>query len=136
MDGDSWETDILLITSAKACNQQIEKFLANNTIEFETASARIAPNSMGTLQELASLVNKCPTARVNVEGHTDNQGSFVSNLKLSSDRADSVVDALTNFGVISDRLFAVGFGEDRPIANNDTEEGRQQNRRIEIKIID
>ncbi len=136
VDGDSWKTDISLITSAKACNQQIKEFLANNTIEFETASARIASNSMSALQELASLVNRCPTARVNVEGHTDNQGSFVSNLKLSSDRADSVVDALTNFGVVSDRLFAVGFGEDRPVAGNDTEEGRQQNRRIEIKIID
>ncbi|MCF6325818.1 MAG: OmpA family protein [Devosiaceae bacterium] len=136
VDGDSWKTDISLITATEACNQQIERFLADNSIEFETASARIASDSANTLQELALLVNRCPTARVNVEGHTDNQGDFGSNLKLSSDRADSVVEALIELGVSSDRLFAVGFGQDRPVADNDTEEGRQQNRRIEIKIID
>jgi len=136
IDGENWKTDISLITSLELCIQQVEGLLSSNPIEFESASARIAAVSLDTLQELATLLNKCPTSRVNVEGHTDNQGGFVNNLKLSIDRADSVAGALIKLGVSADRLFPVGFGEDRPIASNDTAQGRQQNRRIEIIIIE
>jgi OOP family OmpA-OmpF porin len=76
-----------------------------------------------------------PDARVAIEGHTDAQGDEASNLALSESRAEAVRDYLVSQGIAADRLETAGFGESRPIASNDTAEGRAENRRIEFRLL-
>ena len=76
-----------------------------------------------------------PHIRVEVSGHTDNSGQATYNKQLSEKRAQSVYDYLIQKGIPKTNLVTVGYGPDRPVASNDTEEGRRQNRRIEFKII-
>jgi len=76
-----------------------------------------------------------PTMRMEISGHTDNTGSLKVNTKLSQSRAESVVDWLVERGIDASRLDAKGYAFDQPIASNDTAEGRQQNRRVEFKIL-
>ena len=78
---------------------------------------------------------KYPNSRFTVEGHTDSVGSNSLNQKLSEERANSVRDFLINEGIDASRLEAVGYGEERPIATNNTRAGRTQNRRVEINLI-
>jgi outer membrane protein OmpA-like peptidoglycan-associated protein len=73
--------------------------------------------------------------RVEISGHTDNQGSRVTNEKLSGNRAKAVVDYLIKKGIPASRLESKGYAFDQPIAPNDTEDGRQQNRRVEFKVL-
>ena len=102
------------------------------TVRFETASAILDQESTHVLDlVVASLLNN-PSTRVVVEGHTDSQGSEDTNLRLSQARAEAVVAYMVAAGISPDRLTAVGFGETRPIAENGTSIGRDQNRRIEF----
>ena len=104
-----------------------------STINFRTASANIDPNSNQLLNNLAQLAQQCP-GELQVEGHTDSVGEEVMNQNLSQARADAVRQALVDAGVNAGRLTAIGFGEERPIADNGTAAGRAQNRRIVIQI--
>lgn len=120
------------IRTADACNEQFAAVLADATIEFRTSSAEISAASQPLLERLAQLAAQCPIALV-IEGHTDSRGAPQMNQQLSMNRAESVVYALGSLGVDITRLTARGFGPDRPIADNQTREGRARNRRIEIK---
>lgn len=131
-----WQTDIKLPTWAEICQTQVTRLASENSIQFTTASAVITDDSLLDLQDMAVFLRQCKDAKVHVEGHTDSQGDFTYNLKLSSDRAESIVAALIGFGIEESRLYSIGYGEDRPIASNDTEEGRQANRRIVFKVLD
>ena len=87
------------------------------------------------LAELAGVMRRHPGLRVMIEGHTDSVGSDTLNMILSQRRADSVKDYLaTRLGIDASRLDARGYGETRPVAGNDTGEGRQQNRRVEAAV--
>jgi outer membrane protein OmpA-like peptidoglycan-associated protein len=87
------------------------------------------------LQEMARLVSENPDlGRISIEGHTDSRGSDQYNLKLSEIRAASVLQFLVAQGVPIERLTSAGFGESRPIRDNDTEEHRSQNRRVEFRL--
>jgi outer membrane protein OmpA-like peptidoglycan-associated protein len=88
------------------------------------------------LDRVASLLSTKTQRQVIVEGHTDNQGSASSNLVLSEQRAQALMNALLQRGVPTDRLKAVGYSFNRPIASNSTEEGRKLNRRVELLIVD
>ena len=101
-------------------------------IYFDTASATIKPESERTLVELLKLLNGSPALRVYVVGHTDSVGSLDSNLKLSSDRAASVVKAIASRGVAALRLKSAGVGPYSPVAPNDTDAGKAKNRRVEL----
>jgi outer membrane protein OmpA-like peptidoglycan-associated protein len=101
-------------------------------IYFDTASATIKPESESALVEMVKLFNGSPTLKVYVVGHTDNVGSLESNLKLSSDRAASVVKAITARGVAASRLKSAGVGPYSPVASNDTDGGKAKNRRVEF----
>ena len=102
-------------------------------IEFDTGSDRIRPSSKATLDEIGAMLVKHPDLSLVIEGHTDSQGGEASNLSLSERRAASVRDYLIEtYGVEGGRLESAGFGEARPVASNETTEGRQQNRRVEI----
>lgn len=102
---------------------------------FATNSAELQGGDNSNLDKLVSFLNQYPERRVQIEGHTDNVGSASYNQGLSQRRADSVRYYLAQQGIASQRLFASGIGMERPVANNDTAAGRQQNRRVEI-IID
>jgi OmpA-OmpF porin, OOP family len=104
-------------------------------IQFDTGKATIKANSNGILDEIVKLLNANPEIkRLSIEGHTDNRGAVEMNNKLSQDRADSVKTYLTSHGIAASRVEAHGFGPSRPIETNDTNAGRQANRRVEFHI--
>lgn len=114
--------------------QSLNLIVALAPIQFESGSAQLTPDSELTLdQVIAALENN--DAEVAVEGHTDAQGDDAFNLALSQDRARAVVNYLVAGGIAEDRLTPEGFGETEPIADNETEEGRAENRRIEFEVI-
>lgn len=102
---------------------------------FETGSAALRPESTTELLQLKDLLDKNPTLKIRIQGHTDNVGSDAANLQLSESRARAVQDFLIQKGVSSGRLSSKGFGEAQPIASNDTPDGRQQNRRTEFVVV-
>lgn len=104
-------------------------------IFFDFGKASLRPESTNELERLIKLLNDVPTLKIEISGHTDNKSSAEFNQRLSEARAKSVVDYLTGKGISKDRLTAVGYGFTQPIATNDTEEGRQMNRRTEFKIL-
>jgi outer membrane protein OmpA-like peptidoglycan-associated protein len=103
-------------------------------ILFAIDSATLTPTLIGDLQDVARSLNNYPNTTVQVVGHTDNTGDAAYNQRLSEQRAQSVASVLINGGVAPARLQIVGRGENNPIASNQTAEGRQQNRRVEIII--
>ena len=106
-------------------------------IYFEFAKARIQERSQSLLDEIAATIAAHPEILViRIEGHTDDVGADVTNLKLSQSRADAVMKALVFRGIAENRLDAVGFGEMRPISSNANDDGRAENRRVEFIIVD
>jgi len=104
-------------------------------IQFDLDKADIEPQYHGRLKEVADFMTAYPETKAVIEGHTDSLGPAAYNLKLSQRRADSVRNYLIqNFNINPNRLTAKGFGEDRPVASNDTEGGRRKNRRIQAVI--
>jgi outer membrane protein OmpA-like peptidoglycan-associated protein len=102
-------------------------------INFDTGKSTIKPESAQALGEIAKLLTADPSLKVFVVGHTDNVGGVDSNLKLSQDRAEAVLQALVrDHGIASARLRASGCGPFAPVASNDSEEGRAKNRRVEL----
>ena len=106
-------------------------------VKFATGSARILPASTPILEAVRRVLSDHPEIhKVSVEGHTDNRGTAKLNKRLSAERAASVVAWLvTNGGIEKERLSSVGYGQEQPIDTNDTEEGRQENRRVEFHIV-
>ena len=107
------------------------KFVTNNIL-FETGKATLKPESMDEIRKVADYMKKNPSARFEVQGHTDNQGSDKVNDPLSQQRAEAVVKALEGEGVDPFNLRPVGKGSHEPVADNKTEEGRAKNRRVEF----
>jgi len=107
------------------------KFVTNNIL-FETGKATLKPESMEEIEKVADYMKKNPSARFEVQGHTDNQGSDAVNDPLSQKRAEAVVSALEGLGVDPFNLRAVGKGSHEPVADNSTDEGRSKNRRVEF----
>lgn len=106
-----------------------------DAITFDFGQAVVKPQFYGVLNNLANTLNQFPETRIQVAGHTDSVGSDSANLKLSQDRANSVRTYLAGAGVAPQRMQAVGYGETRPVADNATDYGRAQNRRVEITLI-
>ncbi len=101
-------------------------------IAFETNSAKLTKSSYGTLDDIIKLMKKIPDANLEVQGHTDNTGSAETNKKLSQDRAETVVNYFISKGIAADRVRAVGYGPEKPIADNKSKQGRAKNRRVEL----
>jgi outer membrane protein OmpA-like peptidoglycan-associated protein len=104
-------------------------------ITFATGNADIAPNFLSVLNSVTLVLKEFDKTLVVVSGHTDSTGSNALNQKLSEKRAQSVANNLSKNGVLSDRLEVLGFGETQPIASNNTEKGKMQNRRVEISLL-
>ncbi|MCF6444298.1 OmpA family protein [Nereida sp. MMG024] len=119
--------------TANLCDDATRAVFEGQSINFVTGSAQLDATSRSVIAELAGLVTTCfaqnAELTVIVQGHTDSVGSAESNQLLSRDRANAVVAALAERGIENARLTSIGFGESRPIADNDTEEGRAENRR-------
>lgn len=101
-------------------------------VNFATDKAQILPTSEPQLAQVLDLLRADPSLKLSIEGHTDNSGAAAHNRTLSEDRATSVVAALTTKGIAADRLRAAGFGADKPVADNGSEEGKARNRRVEL----
>ncbi|MCK5170606.1 MAG: OmpA family protein [Bacteroidales bacterium] len=129
-----------VVDSKVQANFQLDKIdvgakMVLNNIFFETNKATIKPESTTELERLANLLIENPTIRLEISGHTDNVGSYRANQKLSESRAKSVVEYLVSKGVGSSRLEYKGYSFNQPIADNNTAEGRSQNRRVEFKVL-
>jgi OOP family OmpA-OmpF porin len=118
----------------QACQLEFSGVLSRGAIRFRTGSAHISDESSDVLNELARVLKACTTSEVEIAGHTDNVGNPDNNLDLSRRRAQAVVDYLGKAGVSSSKLSAAGYGETRPIATNETAEGKARNRRIEFVV--
>jgi OOP family OmpA-OmpF porin len=125
-----------LTAAAVSCQQALDDLLSTSAIRFDTASTAVSPQSMDLLRQLAAAAQTCPKVRLKIAGHTDASGSEEFNLKLSQGRAESVAGRLAELGVEPGRIVTMGYGEARPVAGNDTEEGRALNRRIEFIITE
>lgn len=123
------------LPTPEECAADVKAALARQQIAFEPGSAEIAGAAAPLMDELAKILKDCPGVKMEVAGHTDAQGSEGGNLALSQARAEAVVLALQGRQVNVSGLKAVGYGESRPIADNQLEEGREANRRIEFTLI-
>jgi outer membrane protein OmpA-like peptidoglycan-associated protein len=101
-------------------------------IHFDTGKSTIKPESRPIIEEIVALMKGNAALKLSVEGHTDNVGDAASNMKLSEERAQSVVATIVGQDIGASRLSAAGFGQDKPVADNRTEEGRAKNRRVEL----
>lgn len=124
------------LPTPEECVSRINAIMAESKITFEPGSARITPEAGRTLDRIAEQLKSCADIQMEVGGHTDSQGREEMNQQLSQRRAEAVIAALLDRRVLTSNLTAVGYGETRPIASNDTEEGREANRRIEFRLLD
>jgi OmpA-OmpF porin, OOP family len=101
-------------------------------INFDSGKSTIKKESMPVVEQIIEMMKLATDIKISVEGHTDSDGSNESNLKLSEARAKAVVEAITKGGIDAARLSSAGFGEEKPIADNSTAEGKAKNRRVEL----
>jgi len=116
-------------------NVAVGSKIALRNIFFSTGKSDLRPESNKELDRLVKLLKDVPRLKIEISGHTDNTGSATLNEKLSQNRAQAVVDYLSGRGISKSRLTAKGYGPTRPIATNNSAEGRQQNRRTEFEIL-
>jgi OOP family OmpA-OmpF porin len=119
---------------ATVCQQLFSELLAKGTIRFESGRSTLDPDSSGLLDRLVETALRCPTTNVEIAGHTDTDGENASNQALSERRAQAVVDYLVKAGLPAGRFTAIGYGSTRPVATNETDQGKAQNRRIEFSV--
>jgi OmpA-OmpF porin, OOP family len=119
---------------ATVCQQLFKDLLDKGKIHFSPGRATIDPDSAGLLDRLIETALRCPTANIEISGHTDSEGEDAANQALSEKRAQAVADYLVKAGLPADRFTAVGYGSTQPVASNDTAEGKAQNRRIEFLV--
>ncbi|SNS64464.1 OmpA family protein [Antarctobacter heliothermus] len=126
---------IAAIPTPEECEAKIVQIIGNRKITFEPGSATLDASANGLMDELADLLKQCGDIPLEIGGHTDSQGREIMNEELSRDRAQAVLDALRVRRVPVRAYSVKGYGEALPIADNDTEEGREANRRIEFKLL-
>ena len=133
-NGDTYITNLRIAKGAVPLYDRMMsdgKFITYG-ITFDVGKATIKPESMGEINRIVQLMNENPTLKFSVEGHTDSTGNAASNQTLSEQRSQAIVDKLVELGIAKDRLTAVGKGQNSPIADNTTDEGRAKNRRVEF----
>ena len=136
----------LAIEQADSLRRQLENLQLRQTesgvvvtlgdVLFETGEIQLRKEAMASLVEVVDLLQSEPDKRIRIEGHTDSTGDAATNLKISEERANAVLDALVSLGVDGSRVTTAGMGEDFPIASNETDEGRAQNRRVDVILLD
>jgi outer membrane protein OmpA-like peptidoglycan-associated protein len=128
--------DVLATSEATAVAREgnLLQLTFKGDVTFDTNSAEVRPGLFAEIDRVAAVLNRYPETVIRVEGHTDSRGSEDYNMKLSERRANAVKNLLIQRGVAATRLEVVGFGKTMPVVGNETEAGRQKNRRVEIKI--
>jgi OOP family OmpA-OmpF porin len=116
------------------CQQLFSELLAKGRIRFEPGRAIIDQDSAGLLDRLIETALRCPTADIEIAGHTDADGEDAANQALSERRAQAVLDYLVRAGLPANRFTPIGYGSSQPVASNDTDEGKAQNRRIDFLV--
>jgi len=119
---------------ATVCQQLFSDLLGKGRIRFESGRANIESDSAGLLDRLIETALRCPTSAIEIAGHTDSAGEDAANQALSEKRAQAVVDYLVKAGLPAARFTAVGYGSTQPVADNESDEGKAQNRRIEFLV--
>jgi outer membrane protein OmpA-like peptidoglycan-associated protein len=133
-------------TPQGSINDQLAQYLGNPSaqvpqtfvfdhLNFVSGTTQLTSESANTVNSLSTVLKAYPNAQIQLAGHTDNTGDPNANHVLSSQRADAVKASLVNSGVGGERISTTGYGQDKPIASNDTEEGKAQNRRLELTVI-
>lgn len=125
---------VLGLPTPDECVTNVNAILAASKITFDPGSADIGGESLATLDALAGTLKDCEEVKMEIGAHSDSQGREEMNLNLSQARADAVLNGLLARRVLTSNLTAVGYGESQPIADNETEEGREANRRIEFTL--
>ena len=113
---------------------KLQDVIAGKIVEFDTASSKLTLKGKELLNQMVLVLKEFPGKPVVVSGHTDSEGYYDMNLTLSRERAAAVKAYLVTQGIEPARLYAVGIGPDNPVADNNTQEGRKQNRRIEFHV--
>ncbi|MEM1073707.1 MAG: OmpA family protein [Pseudomonadota bacterium] len=126
---------IAVLPTPEECEIEIGDIVAQSKINFEPGSATIDETALSTMDQIAEILMECGDLKLEVQGHTDSQGREEMNLALSQARAESVLNELRARRVLTGGFLATGYGETVPIAENDTDEGREANRRIEFRLI-
>ncbi len=124
-----------VLPDPEQCEAEIAEIQTRSKIAFEPGSATIAAESRDTVNQIADILRDCGPIRLEIQGHTDSQGREEMNQQLSQARAQSILNELRGRRIPTSSYAAVGYGETQPIADNDTEEGREANRRIEFRLI-
>jgi OOP family OmpA-OmpF porin len=140
LDKDDACPDLVGIASNKGCPEVSVKDIAKleelfKTVYFDTAKDTFKAETISKLDEAAEIMNKYPTAKFAISGHTDSIGNYESNMELSEKRANAVKNYLVSKGVSSNNLTAEGFGETQPVESNMYKAGRAANRRVDIKLV-
>lgn len=121
--------------SREDCQVEIDAVLGGRSIDFASSSVELEPRSTPLLDDLVAVLLRCGEARIEIAGHTDASGPRKDNLELSLQRAETVKAYMLAGGVVGEQMTAVGYGPDLPLVDNATPEGRAQNRRIEVKVL-
>ncbi len=124
-----------ILPDPEVCKARIVEVQVANKIAFEPGSATVASESRDALNQIADILRECGPIRMEIQGHTDSQGREEMNQQLSQGRAQSILNELRARRIPTSSFSAVGYGETQPIADNETEEGREENRRIEFRLI-
>ena len=124
------------LPSPEECVAQIFALTADRKITFDPGSTELSASAQPIIDDIAEIFRRCPDLEIEIAGFTDSQGREVMNRQLSQDRANAVLNALRLRRIPVGTLRAVGYGEDQPIADNGTEAGREENRRIEFRLIE
>jgi OOP family OmpA-OmpF porin len=119
---------------ASVCQQLFADLLAKAKIRFESGRAAIDPDSAGLLDRLVETAMRCPAVNIEIAGHTDADGEVAFNQMLSEKRAQAVTEYLVKAGLPANRFTPVGYGSTQPLASNDTDQGKAQNRRIDFVV--
>jgi OOP family OmpA-OmpF porin len=120
--------------TAERCSELLQAVLKVGRIEFDGVQPDILAESYGFLDRVSATVARCPDVSIEVGAHTDSDGSASGNRERTTARAEAIVDYLVDAGIRRERLTAVGYGEDNPIADNSTDAGKAANRRIEFSV--
>lgn len=135
VESKEFEQTIEKIKAEDIINEINTKGFATLHINFDTGKSRIKADSYEIISEIIKMLKTNPDLKISIEGHTDNVGDESSNMKLSKNRAKSVLMALVDEGIEESRLKSEGFGQTKPVGDNTTEEGKAKNRRVELRKI-